>query len=434
MVGREFADSEAQYQRLVESMSDGLVMIDSANRIQFANRRFRAMLGLGEAEASRAELPQLLREADRTRWADGHGPLALGFRHAAGHTVDTIVSPQRLTTREGSLTGWLLVVTDITARKAAEERSRELLDQLTHANRLRAMGEMAAGLAHELHQPLGAIANYAEGALARLEASCGSDELERPLRAILRSALRGGAIIRRARCFAQLRPHQVAPESINDLVREVEQLCLPEAHRRNVAIALDLSSDLPLLPIDAVQIQQVLTNLIQNAFVALEDVELANRRIVLATGLRPDGLVQVSVADTGPGIPDKVSERLFQPFVTSRADGLGMGLAIVRGIVEAHSGTIWVERAAKGGARFCFTLPSDEPVLALSEAEGGGGPCLRGPSSTSSMTTPTCGTRWRTCSARHTSRPASTPRPASSSTTIPSRVRAASSVTSACPT
>lgn len=364
LVRREFAASEAQYQRLVESMSDGLAMFDAHGQLQFANARFRKMLGDGDAP--RKDFAEFLPEPDRQRLrtAQGAGPLELSFRHAAGHLVDTIVSPQRLDEHGAPEPGWLLVVTDITARKAAEERSRELMNELTHADRLRSMGEMAAGLAHELHQPLGAIANYAEGCLARLPSVDDADrfgakhEFEPPLRAILRAALRGGEIIRRTRCFAQLKPHQVAFESINDLVREVEQLCLPEARRRGVTISLKLADHLPPLPIDAIQIQQVLTNLIQNAFTALEAVPASERRIVLSTEAA-DGRVEVSATDSGRGIADNVAAHLFQPFVTTRSDGMGMGLAIVRSIVEAHGGRIRVERGESGGARFCFTLPTE---------------------------------------------------------------------------
>ncbi|WLD12038.1 ATP-binding protein [Planctellipticum variicoloris] len=371
LVRREFAESEAQYQRLVESMNDGLVMFDAAGRVQFANRRFGAMLGLPREDVNHKPASVLLADSDRRRF-DGllhHtsgqiGPVEISFQHAAGRTIDTIVSPQGLQNLHGEPQGLLLVVTDMTERKAGEQRSRELLDQLAHANRLKSMGEMAASLAHEINQPLGAIANYAEGALARLPAlGHEAGELEAPLRSILRSTLRGGEIIRRARSFSQRRPHCLELESINSLVREVEQLCLPEARRRGVSLELQLGDDLPDVPVDGIQIQQILTNLIQNAFDALSAVEPYRRRVSLTTRLAGDGDVEVRVADTGPGIAFDDAERLFEPFVTTRAEGTGMGLAIARNIATAHGGSLQVESHNDGGAVFRLMLPLHPPAL-----------------------------------------------------------------------
>lgn len=372
LVSREFAQSEAQYQCLVESMNDGLVMFDAVGRVQFANRRFGTMLGLRRDDLTGRPAAVFLADSDRRRFdvllyhaASQTGPVEISFQHAAGRIIDTIVSPQGLQNLHGELQGLLLVVTDVTERKAGEQRSRELLDQLAHANRLKSMGEMAASLAHEINQPLGAIANYAEGALARLPAlGDAAGELEDPLRSILRSTLRGGEIIRRARSFSQRRPHCLAPESVNNLVREVEQLCLPEARRRSVSLELQLAGNLPEIPLDGIQIQQILTNLIQNAFEALSTIEPYRRRVSLATRLASDG-VEVRVADTGPGISSEDAERLFEPFVTTRDEGTGMGLAIARNIAMAHGGSLRVEPHSEGGAVFRLSLPLSPPALQI---------------------------------------------------------------------
>lgn len=375
IVGREFAASEAQYRRLVESMSDGLVMFDSAGRIEFANRRFDNMLGADRNSLIGKPASVVIADPDRRRYdallrdpAAAAEPLELTLQHCSGRGVQTIVSPQHVPDVAGGGFGLLLVVTDMTARKAVEERSRQLLDQLAHAHRLKSMGEMAAALAHEINQPLGAIANYAEGALARLPTLGGpAEELERPLRAILRSTLRGGEIVRRARGFSRPRPHRIELEALDELIRDVEELCLPEARRRGVSLEVQFARELPMVPVDGIQIQQVLINLIQNAFAALESVEPYRRRIRISTECPSELIVQVTVADSGPGIAPATVTRLFEPFVTTRTDGTGMGLAIARGIVEAHGGAIWCDVDSGAGAVFHLTLPVTGPTAVTAE-------------------------------------------------------------------
>jgi C4-dicarboxylate-specific signal transduction histidine kinase len=222
-------------------------------------------------------------------------------------------------------------------------------------------------LAHEINQTLGAIANYAEGCLTRLSGpSIDSQGLVSPLEKILRATHRGAEIIRRARGFVRLRPHRITHESINNLVHEVDELCRPEARRRGISLELHLATESLMIPVDAIQIQQVLTNLIQNAFAAMEQVEPYRRRIRLTIGTASTGAVEVSVADTGPGIPEDGAEAWFEPFMTTREEGTGMGLAIARSIVEAHGGRIWAETNGEGGAVFRFTLPLESPTVDVS--------------------------------------------------------------------
>ncbi|MDB5342204.1 MAG: domain S-box protein [Schlesneria sp.] len=373
-VGREIEQTEVQYQGLVESMTDGLVVFDQSGTIEFANRRFGGMLGHGTEGLTGKPASLFIADPDRRRFSamlfDPHletEPVDLVMRHVDGRLIETMISPQRLRDHHGVPRGLLLVVTDVTSRKAIEHRSRELLDQLAHADRLRAMGAMAAALAHEINQPLGAIANYAEGCLTRLSGPpIDSQDFVLPLEKILRATHRGAEIIRRARGFVRLRPHRITHESINNLVHEVEELCRPEARRRGISLELQLATEPLMIPVDAIQIQQVLTNLIQNAFAAMDQVEPYRRRISLTTGMASTGAVEVTVADTGPGIPADGAEAWFEPFITTREEGTGMGLAIARSIVEAHGGRIWAEANGEGGAVFRFTLPLDSPMVDLS--------------------------------------------------------------------
>ena len=368
IVGEEIAQTEAQYQKLVESMTDGLVVFDAQGRMEFANRSFGLMMGYRPGELPRQPASALIAPADLDRFqgllsgkVTSTDPLDLLLQRASGQMVETMVSPQRLFDHHGTSQGLLLVVTDVTARKAVEQRSRELLDELAHADRLKSMGTMAAALAHEINQPLGAIANYAEGCLTRISGQfMEASDLEVPLQRILRATHRGAEIIRRSQDFVRHRHYHREEESINDLVHEVEELCRPEARRRGIALELRLATELPPIAVDGIQIQQVLTNLIQNAFAAL-DHSSSPRKIVKVHTELSNGSLELSVSDTGPGIPRVGVESWFEPFMTTRKNGTGMGLAISRSIVESHGGQLWAEAGRDGGAVFRFTLPLGHP-------------------------------------------------------------------------
>jgi PAS domain S-box-containing protein len=374
LIGSRFASSEDQYRRLVESMSEGVIVHDLRGYIQFANPRFCQIIGLSADELTEQLALSFIADVDRSHYFQmietplfQSEPVELALRRRDGRFTATMASIRPLTDERGITQGSLLVVTDITARKQAEQRSRELLEQLVHADRLKSMGELAASLAHEINQPLAAIVNYSEACLTSVsEAPAAAENLNFPLQKILSAAMRGGEIIRRVRRFSQRRPHEVRPEAVNDLVRDVEQLCRPEALKRDVQVELALSSDLPLLLIDGIQIQQVLTNLIQNAFHAMETTPAYRRRLRIATALLDEQFAVISVSDTGLGVTKQDSSQLFEPFFTTRPEGLGLGLAIARNIVEVHGGMIEVKRNPDAGATFQFTLPLNSATSVLS--------------------------------------------------------------------
>jgi PAS domain S-box-containing protein len=369
IVGREWEQIDTKYQLLVESMTDGLVVFDPQGQVEFSNRRFNDLLGRSIEEIVGRPASVFISATDRRQFAQlltrteaPNGPVDLRLVRSDGRAIDTLVSSRRMIGADGQFVRLLLVVTDVTDRKAAEQRSRVLQTQLAHEDRLKSMGTMAAALAHEIHQPLGAISNYAEGCLERLSrAPMDPTELIRPLQAIRQAAHRGAEIVRRTRSFAGRRPHELTIEAMNELVCEVEELCRPEARRRGISIELQLAEALPTIPVDAIQIQQVLTNLLQNAFHALERVKTDRRRILLITRQLSDDELEIAVADTGPGLPSEGAQSWFEPFVTTADHGTGLGLAIARGIVESHGGRIWHEAIPEGGACFQFTLPLNPP-------------------------------------------------------------------------
>jgi two-component system sensor kinase FixL len=246
-------------------------------------------------------------------------------------------------------------VRDLTERQQAETRLQDLQGELVHVSRLTALGEMASALAHELNQPLTAIANYLKGSVRLLNAP--AVDTARVRDAVERAgdqALRAGQIIRRLRDFVARGETERRVESLPRLIEEASALALVGARENGVQVrfALDPAADSVLA--DRVQVQQVLLNLIRNAVDAMETSP--KRDLTVTTVAQNADLIRVSVADSGPGIDPEVADQLFQPFITTKRLGMGVGLSISRTIVEAHGGRIWVEPNPNGGAIFHFTL------------------------------------------------------------------------------
>jgi two-component system sensor kinase FixL len=248
---------------------------------------------------------------------------------------------------------------EIHERAESESRNRTLAAQLAHADRVESLGRLAAGLAHELNQPLGAIANYAEACDATLAAPLDAgtrDRLHGFVRQLRQAALRAGGIVRRIRNFARPGTSNAAAIDMTALVADVVDLCRPEADRVEVQVALDLPATDVIVEADAIQIQQVLVNLIQNALQAMATAPPQRRRLAIRMAVANQG-VQVDVLDSGPGLAGAEPETLFAPFHTTKPDGLGIGLSICRSIVEQHGGTIWATSRPLEGAQFSFVLP-----------------------------------------------------------------------------
>jgi two-component system, LuxR family, sensor kinase FixL len=229
---------------------------------------------------------------------------------------------------------------------------------LVHVSRLTAMGEMASALAHELNQPLSAISNYMKGSRRILEKS--SDPkvgmVQDAMDKAADQALRAGQIIRRLRDFVARGETERRVEDVKKLVEEASALALVGAKDSGVRVRFDLAPGADLVLADKVQVQQVLLNLIRNAIEAMEGC--GRRELVIATARAPGNMVAINVADTGTGIAPEISAQLFQPFVTNKAHGTGVGLSISRTIIEAHGGSIAPHPNSGGGTVFSFTLPA----------------------------------------------------------------------------
>jgi len=264
---------------------------------------------------------------------------------------------------DGKLQKYVGTIHDITDRRHAEDEARVLQERLTHFSRLSTMGEMAAGLAHEINQPLSAIATYAQACqrLIRLPEP-EIDDVVSALEQINAQALRAGEVIRRLRNFVKNREVKREPVNCARLLEDLRMLAETDARLHNIRLRLDCQEPLPTVYADPIQLQQVILNLVRNAIDAMVDAPEDRREVVLMTREAADGEVEVTVIDHGTGLAPEATEHLFNPFFTTKAAGTGLGLAISRSIVRAHGGRLWHTPNDDCGVRFHFTLPVSPAV------------------------------------------------------------------------
>jgi two-component system sensor kinase FixL len=248
---------------------------------------------------------------------------------------------------------------DITERKLTEERLHQRESQLAHVSRLSTMGEMVAGIAHELNQPLYSIVNYSKATRNVIQAPTRESmaQIEAWNEQIGKAATRAGQIIRRLRGFVQRESTYLAVD-LHEIIRDALELVHHESERARVTVKLQRESTDTEVHVDRVQIQQVLVNLLINAIEAIGQHGSKFREIVVTTSRRDDE-VQVTVADSGPGISWEDDRTMFAAFETTKKDGMGMGLAISNTIIETFGGRLWSSGNDLGGATFCFTLPTE---------------------------------------------------------------------------
>ncbi|TKB85324.1 MAG: GHKL domain-containing protein, partial [Mesorhizobium sp.] len=244
----------------------------------------------------------------------------------------------------------------LTERYRAEARIQEQQQELLHMARFTALGEMASTLAHEINQPLTAITNYLKGSRRLLEKSTEENApmLREAVEKAAEQALRAGDVIRHLRDFVARGESERQVERLPTLIEEASSLALVGAREVDVRVSYKLDPAAELVLTDRIQIQQVLLNLMRNAIEAMQGVP--RRELQVMTVARDDGMAEVSVIDTGTGLAPEVSAQLFQPFVTTKKQGMGVGLSICRTIVESHGGHIWAEAMPTGGTAFRFTL------------------------------------------------------------------------------
>jgi PAS domain S-box-containing protein len=258
---------------------------------------------------------------------------------------------------DGSFAGYIGSCIDVTERRRAEEQLHQAREDLARVTRVVAMGELAAAIAHEVNQPLTAIITNGSFSLRQLEsATPNSDELRAAIREIVNDGTRASAVISRIRGLLMKSAPRRAELDINQIVQDATALLQNELTRNRVSLRSDLAANLQRVAGDAVQLQQVLINLVMNAIEAMRTSTDGKREIVVRSATKPDGVL-VQVEDSGPGMEPEVAGHIFEPFFTTKADGIGMGLAISHSIIESHGGRLSLVRASQG-ALFQFTLPS----------------------------------------------------------------------------
>jgi two-component system sensor kinase FixL len=276
-------------------------------------------------------------------------------RTKSGAEIDVSLSISPIRDRTGTIVGASKIVRDITAQKKALARVEELQSELLHISRLNTVGHMAAALAHELNQPLTAISNYVSG-IRRLLATTANQQVNEALARAAEQTERAGDVVQRLRDFVVKGESRKQLMDVNQLVEESLRLGLVGSKSLGIKVETRLGQNLTPALIDRVQIGQVILNIVRNALEAMQDS--ANRRLVLTTRTLPKGNgVEIAISDTGPGISPEIAHKLFQPFVTTKPSGMGIGLSVCRDIVEAHDGAILAAANEEGGTTFRIVLP-----------------------------------------------------------------------------
>ena len=360
--------AEARLRSIMQTVPDAMIIIDERGRIESLSTTAERLFGYSMAELAGRNVSQLMPSPDREqhdaylkRYLTTGERRIIGIgRIVVGQRKDGTTFPMHLTVGElrsaerHYFTGF---IRDLTDQQLTETRLKELQSEVTHMSRYTALGEMASTLAHEINQPLTAISNYLRGSQRLLDRLDGEPipRLREALGKAADQALRAGHIIRRLREFVSRGESDRRIESLAKLIEDASTLALVGAREAGIAVSFRLDPRADYVLADRIQIQQVLVNLIRNAMEIMTETT-AERRLEIATIAESVDLIEVSVADTGTGLAPEVAEHLFQPFVTTKRQGMGLGLSICRTIIEAHGGKIWVESRPTGGTIFRFTL------------------------------------------------------------------------------
>lgn len=359
-------ESERQLRLITDTLPVLIAYVDASRRFRFSNKAFEEWFGYSPqeingrhlrdvvgAEAYKAILPYVERAlAGERQEFEANVPYKRGGARWVGASYIPDLEA------DGVPRGYFALVTDITERKESERRSQQRMLELAHASRLSTMGEMTTEIAHELNQPLAAIASFSDTCRRLMDApEWNEGDVREALGEISRQALRAGKVIKRLRSFARKETSQQAPLNLNDLVLDLASLTDMEARWYGVHVALELAEALPPVQGDQVLLEQVILNLIRNAIETMAGEEEAERRLEIATCATERGTVQVSVRDSGPPSDEKALQKAFEPFYTTKSTGVGMGLVISQSIIQAHGGQLWAYPNAERGATFVFALP-----------------------------------------------------------------------------
>jgi two-component system, LuxR family, sensor kinase FixL len=360
--------AEARLRSILQTVPDAMIVIDERGRIESLSTTAENLFGYPMSEVAGRNVSILMPSPYREqhdgymrRYLETGEKRIIGIgRIVVGQRKDGTTFPLHLTVGELRSAGrhyFTGFIRDLTAQQLTESRLKELQSEVTHMSRFTALGEMASTLAHEINQPLTAISNYLKGCRRLLE-RIDNDQagvLREAVEKAADQALRAGHIIRRLREFVARGESERHVENLPKLVEDASTLALIGARENGIEVSFRFDPTADVVLADRIQIQQVLVNLIRNAIEVMLETS-GPRKLEIATVASGDGMAEVSVADSGGGLAPEVAAHLFQPFVTTKRKGMGLGLSICRTIIEAHGGKIWVEAPPQGGTIFHFTL------------------------------------------------------------------------------
>lgn len=368
---KKHVEAEAsEFRAILDAAVDAIITIDHAGNVVEFNPAAQRLFGYSTQEVIGRNVRELMPDPDRSRH-DGYIQryletgekkiIGMG-REVTGRRADGTTFPMHLSVGDAKGGRFVGIIRDLSAEKAAEEEGRKLKDRLAEVDRFSLMGEMAAGLAHEINQPLSAIATYAQaGERLMAQEKVDMEALKETWPKISDQALRAGQIIRKLRSFVSKQEVREDRLDINKVVNDVLNLIEADARAEGITVTTEYAAELPPIMGDAVQLQQVLLNLTRNAVDAMRDGLHQEEGIRIRTERVDDSqAVRVAVVDRGHGVSQQLADSIFHPFVTTKPDGLGVGLAVSRTIIQAHGGDLYYKPNPEGGSTFGFSLPIEQ--------------------------------------------------------------------------
>ena len=368
-------ERDAKLNAIFNASIEGIITIDGSGAILSINTAVETIFGYSEKELIGCFFNKLMSPFQRKNqgndlksYLQTRAPSVIGqIREVEGMHKDGSLIPLDMTLVEFSIDGakyFTGIVRDVSLRKHQEQQERQHLEELAHVTRLYLIGEMGSGIAHEVNQPLAAIANYTQACLRFIGAENPDlGQLGQILFKIHQQALKAGQIIHRIKDFVSSRKIYRSDTDINSLVEDAVNLCAADFKQNNIRLELDLEKELPVATVDDIQIEQVLLNLIRNSIDALNAMpKTTQRRVLIQTHMNRLNEIVIKVKDSGSGVDDAQKEKILTPFFTTKPTGMGMGLSISRTIIEAHNGVLSFNSKPGEGATFYFTLPVKRKV------------------------------------------------------------------------
>jgi two-component system sensor kinase FixL len=358
-----------EWKALLDAAVDAIIVIDHAGRIETFNSAAEVIFGFSAKDVIGKNVSLLMPEPYRSQhdkyirnYLESGNAKIIGLgRDAEGKRRSGTIFPIGLSVGEiptGGQPKFVGIIQDITERKRSEEEVHQIRERLSQFGRLSTLGEMAAGLAHELNQPLAAIATYTQACQRLIESGkSDDDEILAALKKCDAQARRAGDVIRRLRNFVQKRELGREEVSCEKLIHDLAVLAEVDARNNRIPLTIDVDEGLPNIMVDAVQIQQVILNLIRNGIDAMLDMDQNDEGISVSVSMLQSDQIRIAVTDHGHGISEEAEQKIFQPFFTTKSSGLGLGLAICQSIVTSHGGVLSFTKNQAGGTTFHFTLP-----------------------------------------------------------------------------